>query len=90
MENYELGASKQLAHILDEIGYLAWWSIHPYYDARNFYSTTENVWQNYHPSANILCAPKEADVNLADHEPFLGEDDYWRACLQRITSRAQR
>ena len=90
LENYEQGGSKQLAPILDEIGYLAWWSIHPYYDSRNFYSTTENVWQNYHPSANMLCAPKEAEVDMADHEPFLGEDDNWRACLQRIASRAQR
>jgi len=87
VENNEHGASKTLSQILDAFGYKAWWSIYPYYDARNFYSNTENVWRDYMPSANLLCAPLELDVQLPDLQPFLGEADEWRDCVQRMTSR---
>jgi FkbM family methyltransferase len=89
VENNEPGASRRLSKILRAQGYTAWWSIFPYFDPNNFYSNTENIWQNVVPSANMLCAPKEANLDLADHEPFLGEDDDWKACWRRVASRAQ-
>jgi FkbM family methyltransferase len=88
VENNEFGASKRLSRILNALGYSAWWSIYSYFDARNFYSNMDNVWQNVVPSSNMLCAPKEANLNLAGLEPFLGEDDDWKACIQRVSSRA--
>ncbi len=87
VENNEPGASKRLNQILNEIGYAAWWSIYPYFDARNFYSNMENIWPNIMPSANMLCAPRELNLNPPDLEPFLGEADEWRDCARRITSR---
>lgn len=90
VENNEPGASKRLSEVLGGLGYAAWWSIFPYFDQRNFYSNTVNVWENVVPAANLLCAPKEAKLDLAGHEPFEGEADDWKACLQRMGSRAQR
>jgi FkbM family methyltransferase len=89
IENNEPGASARLSTLLDTLGYTAWWSIFPYFDPRNFYSNMDNIWQNIVPAANLLCAPKEAHLHLDDHEPFLGEDDDWKACLQRVGSRTQ-
>ena len=89
VENNEPEASKRLSPILSALGYDAWWSIYQYFDPRNFYSNTDNVWPNVVPSANMLCVPKEANLALPGHEPFLGEDDDWKACLQRLGSRSQ-
>jgi FkbM family methyltransferase len=87
VENNEPGASKTLSRVLNALGYTAWWSIYPYFDERNFYSNTDNVWQNVVPSANMLCTPKEANLNLTGLEPFYGEADDWKACIQRIGGR---
>ena len=87
VENNEPGASKRLSEELDRLGYAAWWSIFPYFDQRNFYSNPVNIWENVVPAANLLCAPKEANLSLGGHEPFLGAADDWRSCLQRMKSR---
>jgi|SRR5665647_561206 len=87
VENNEPGASKTLNQVLTALGYSAWWSIFPYFDPRNFYSNTNNVWPNVVPAANMLCAPKEANFNPAGLEPFLGENDDWKTCVQRLGSR---
>jgi FkbM family methyltransferase len=87
VENNEPGASKRLSEVLDKLGYAAWWSIFPYFDQRNFYSNPVNIWENVVPAANLLCAPKEANLSLGGHEPFLGAADDWRSCLQRMKSR---
>ena len=90
LENNEPGASQRLSAVLDSYGYTAWWSIFPYYDARNFYFNTLNIWENVVPASNLICAPKELNLQISNHEPFLGADDDWKACLQRINSRNQK
>ena len=59
VENNEAGASQRLYPLLEGLGYSAWWSIFTYYDPRNFYSNTVNVWENVVPSANMptSCCP---------------------------------
>jgi hypothetical protein len=90
VENNEAGASKGLAAMFEELGYSAWWSISAYYDPRNFYANTVNVWPNVVPSANLICTPKEAKVMLNGYEPFLGEADDWKAALQRMQERVKK
>lgn len=90
VENSEPGASKPLAQRLDALGYVARWSMFPYFDPNNFYANSVNIWQGVLPAANLICAPKEMDLHLPDHEPFLGENDDWRACLQRVSARKPR
>jgi len=90
LENNEPGASQRLSAALDSFGYTAWWSIFPYFDARNFYSNTHNVWENVVPASNLICAPKDLNLQISNHEPFLGAQDDWMSCLQRVNSRAQK
>jgi FkbM family methyltransferase len=90
VENNESGASKLLSQRLAALGYAAYWSIFPYFDPSNFYANTLNIWPNVVPPANLICAPKDMALDLADHEPFLGENDDWRACLQRVSARKPR
>jgi FkbM family methyltransferase len=88
LENNEPGASLRLAPVLERLGYTAWWSIYSYFDARNFYSNTVNVWENVVPASNMICFPKELNMQISNHEPFLGAQDDWKKCLQRLSSRA--
>jgi Methyltransferase FkbM domain len=90
VENNEPGGSKLLSERLDTLGYVARWSMFPYFDPNNFYANTVNIWPSIASAANLICAPKEADLDLADHEPFLGANDDWRACLQRVMARRPR
>jgi len=90
VENNEPEASKRLAPILAELGYTAWWSVSAYYDPRNFYSNSDNVWPNVVPSANMLCTPKEMNIAPSGHQPFLGADDSWQACIQRMSAAMQK
>lgn len=90
LENNEAGASQRLSPILSNLGYTAWWSIAAYYDPRNFYSNPVNVWEKVVPSSNLFCAPAELNLQIANHEPFLGADDDWVKCVQRINARVQR
>jgi FkbM family methyltransferase len=90
LENNEAGASQRLSAVLSSFGYTAWWSIAPYFDARNFYSNTVNVWEKVVPSSNLICAPAELNLQISNHEPFLGADDDWVKCVQRLNARAQR
>jgi hypothetical protein len=73
--------------VLDQLGYVAWWSIYPYFDPHNFFANTVNVWQQYMPAINLLCAPSQATFDLPDYEPFLGANDDWEASLQRFNKR---
>jgi FkbM family methyltransferase len=90
VENNEPEASKPLSQRLTALGYTAHWSIFPHFDPNNFYANTVNIWPNVVPSANLICVPKDATVDLSDHEPFLGENDNWRACVQRVSARKLR
>jgi FkbM family methyltransferase len=89
LENNEAGASQRLAPVLERYGYSAWWSIFPYFDPRNFYSNTVNVWEKVVPASNLICVPKELNLQISNHEPFLGAQDDWMKCLQRANSRGQ-
>ena len=76
--------TKRLADILASLNYSSYWSIHPYFDERNFYSNTVNVWPNVVWSSNIICLPKQSTAEFPAAQKFLGEGDDWRACLKRM------
>ena len=79
------GGSNRLSLFLNERPeYNAWWSIHPYFDPHNFYSNMNNVSLKFMPSANMFARCPKKRIAIAGHEPFLGEDDDWKACVQRI------
>ena len=84
VENNDQETSARLAKMLPEIGYAGYWSIHPYYDARNFYSNTVDVWPNVVWASNLICAPLQAKFDPLGAQPFLGAEDTWHAAVQRM------
>ncbi len=78
--------AKRIAEILTSLNYSAYWSIHPYFDERNYYSNAINVWPNVVWSSNIICLPKNSTAEFPAAQKFLGEGDDWRACLRRMQS----
>jgi FkbM family methyltransferase len=82
VENNEPGVSARLTPALESIGYQAWWSIAPYFNRHNFYNNQEDLWPGVMPAANLLCAPKELNIQV-DLDPFQGAADDWRASLKR-------
>jgi FkbM family methyltransferase len=76
--------TKTIADFLSTQNYTAYWSIHPYFDERNYYSNTVNVWPNVVWSSNIICLPKKSAAEFPEAQRFLGEGDDWRACLNRM------
>jgi FkbM family methyltransferase len=90
VENDRPGASKELHALLKELDYHAYWSIFPYFDQRNFYCNTENLWPNHSPAANLLCFSARLNVSIPDAEPFLGEHDDWQSGMHRMRERARK
>jgi hypothetical protein len=87
IENNESESSKRIADALAPLNYVAYWSIHPYYDPRNYYANTVNVWPEVVWAANLICAPRQSSVTFPGAEKFLGEGDDWRACVMRMQKR---
>jgi FkbM family methyltransferase len=84
VENNDQDTSARLAKMLPELDYAGFWSIHPYYDARNFYSNTVDVWANVVWASNLICAPRNSSFDPQGAQPFLGAEDNWHACVQRM------
>src|SRR5436189_52535 len=71
VENNDQETSARLAKMLPELDYHGFWSIHPYYDARNYYSNTVDVWQNVVWASNLICVPRQSNLNSTGAQPFL-------------------
>lgn len=80
--------TKRLADILASQGYSACWSFHPYFDERNYYSNTINVWPKVVWSSNLICFPRKSEVEIPHTQKFLGESDSWQDCLRRMQEAA--
>jgi FkbM family methyltransferase len=83
VENNDQEGSKRIASVLAKLNYLAYWSIRPHYDPNNYYCNTINIWPTSVWAANLICVPKNLDYNAYGAEPFLGENDDWKACILR-------
>jgi hypothetical protein len=84
VENNDQETSARLAKMLPELDNVAFWSIHPYFDARNYYSNIVDVWPNVVWASNLICAPRQSSFNSMGAQPFLGAEDNWQACVQRM------
>jgi FkbM family methyltransferase len=90
LENDRPGASKDLDPLLKELGYHAYWSIFPYFDQRNFYCNSVNIWPDHAPAANLLCFSTRFSTRIPDAEPFLGANDDWQSAMGRMRARARK
>jgi FkbM family methyltransferase len=89
----ECGEHQETAAIfrsLKEIGYVAFWSIGPYFNPLNAFKNQQNIWPaNLVPSTNLLAFPVEDEdrqevAEKAGMQLFLSPDDNWRAAIERM------
>jgi FkbM family methyltransferase len=84
VENNSKEGSPETVQMLLNLNYNCWWHIAPYYNLDNFFHNKENVWVNIVPEANMICVPKEFDLNISGFEPVTGPADTWVQVLTRL------
>lgn len=67
-----------VAKVLSEIGYRAYWSIGPYFNPQNHFGNGKNIWPNVMPSANLIAVPI-GDWSHSIDLPRYRDGDNWRA-----------
>ncbi len=67
--------------------YDLWWHIASYYSPTNFLGNSVNIFERYHPEANLFCAPKELALRVGSLEACTGKGDNWRLALGRRQDR---
>jgi FkbM family methyltransferase len=82
--NSELGSRAVLTALAD-LGYNCWWHIDDNYNPQNYFEKKERLFAAYR-EANVLCFPKEAQVNAGNLWPVEGLDDTFVKALHRHSS----
>lgn len=83
-ENNSRQGSSEVVQFLTDAGYRMWWQIAAYYNPNNYFHNPENIWPTIQPEANMICIPKEVQVNADWLQPVTGPDDNWIAALERM------
>lgn len=84
----------EIAAVLEELGYAAFWSIGPYFNPKNFRGNSTDIWKesfvNLVPSTNMLAMPVTSEhLSMAFGllKPFGGALDNWSKVLLRTAPR---
>jgi FkbM family methyltransferase len=85
VENHNPQGSPELLQRLSEFGYNCWWQIASYYNPDNFFHNKEKVWANASPEANMICAPKEFNLNVSGFEPVISAADTFLQAIARMS-----
>lgn len=82
LENDTVERSREVLEAVESIGYKGFWQIAGYYNPKNFFSNSDNVFARFQPQANVLCVPKECPFEgLLAVE---GLDDDWKKAVDRM------
>lgn len=84
VENNTDNGSPETVQALFDMGYLCWWHISNYFNPDNFFHNKDNIFANYIPESNMICAPKELNMNVSGFEPVTGPNDTWVQALTRL------
>ena len=84
VENNGREGAPELVAMLSELGYNCWWQIASYYNPDNFFRNAENGWANLAPEANMICVPKEINLNVSGFEPVINSMDTFLQALARM------
>ncbi len=77
IENDRHEKSKRLIAFIQELGYRMWWHLPKLFNPKNVAGKKENLFGSI-VSVNLLCLPKEANVNISGMREVAGPDDHWR------------
>jgi FkbM family methyltransferase len=84
VENNGREGNPELVQKLFDLDYDCRWHIANYYNPRNFFNNTDNVWTNFVPESNMLCVPKEIEQNILYLEPVICSTDSWVQAIERL------
>jgi FkbM family methyltransferase len=84
VENNNREGAPELVQTLFDMGYKCWWHIAAYYNPDNFFHNKENVWANFVPESNMICVPKESNLNVTGFETVISATDTWVQALNRL------
>lgn len=99
IDHGEHGDDAALAKALEDIGYVAYWSMGPMFNPVNAFRNGSNIWNQAVMIANLIALPKlsspisEAEQWVMDNlQPYLGAGDTWETALRRMAEahKAQR
>jgi FkbM family methyltransferase len=76
VENDRQDRSRDLIALIQSLGYRLWWHLPPFYNPDNFDGNPDNVFGEM-GSANMLCLPQEATVNISLPEILEPQDSPW-------------
>lgn len=71
VENDRVAKSAELIGLLQSLDYRAWWHMPTYFNPDNFAGRAANIYGGT-VSVNMLCAPKEREVNAPNLKPVDG------------------
>lgn len=83
VENNTVERSRPLLEMLQSLEYVAYWHIRSYFNPRNFFGNTQNVFEPIQPEANLLCFHIETPAEIVGLVPVAGNDDNWRQAIAR-------
>lgn len=83
VENNTREGSPETVQKIFELDYKCWWKIAPHFNPDNYFHNTENVWANVVPDSNMICIPKEININVNGLEPVINANDSWFEALRR-------
>jgi FkbM family methyltransferase len=96
-------ARPEIAAALEEIGYVAYWHMGPFFNPMNAFKNQTNIWPAQHMlAANLIAIPqRKVSVGMIGEEldpyrPILGlqlytgPSDTWRAAMERMAAAHQR
>jgi FkbM family methyltransferase len=84
--------SEKIAAVLDEIGYVAYWSIGPYFNPLNAFKNPNDIWASnkiQKLSASLIAVHSSEPIIDAyeDRMPlFIGPQDNWRKAIERMAA----
>ena len=84
LENDTVERSREVLEAVEAIGYKAFWQVSGYYNPKNFFANSENVFGRFQPQANVFCVPKECP--FTGLPPVEGLDDDWRKAVGRLAA----
>jgi FkbM family methyltransferase len=84
VENNTLERSAIIIKKISSLGYRCFWHIFNYYNPKNYFRNKKNVFSGLRPEANMLCFPKEVQLNLQGFVEVEGVDDNWQKALQKM------
>lgn len=83
IENNSREGSPQTVQALVDLGYTCYWHIEATYNPANFFQSPKIGVSNYH-EANMLCIPKEFNLNVTGFQPVADPNDTSIKALIRL------